>query len=66
MAIKHIDEERCKICKAIYPDESDQIDYVWLLNKETGKLSGIGYFCEFCRPASAEIIQGSYTVLQLG
>ena len=66
MTKKHIDEKRCKICKAVYPDESDQIDCVWLWDKETDSQIELGYFCEFCRPPSAVIIHGSYTVIQMG
>lgn len=53
MAIKHVDEERYKICEGIWPDESDQIDAIWLLDVETGKQKFLGYFCIFCRPLSA-------------
>ena len=66
MTIKHINEERCKICKAVFPDESDLISDVWLLDKETKKLTPLGYFCEFCRPPSAEIVKGIYTVIKMG
>jgi len=63
---KHIDEVRCKICQGLYPDGSDLIADVYLQNPKTGEAKFMGYFCEFCRPPSAEIIKGSYTVIQLG
>ena len=52
---KHIDEERCKICKGVYPDESDQIDGVYLYDPDYRTEQFIGYFCEFCRPPSAYV-----------
>lgn len=63
---KLIDEVRCRICRGTYPDESDLINDVYLQNPKTGETKFIGYFCEFCRPPIAEIIKGSYTVIQLG
>jgi len=64
--IKHIDEVRCKICKGVYPDESDMIDGIWLNND--GKQMFIGYFCEFCRPPSAQLhpTRLAYEVKQMG
>lgn len=63
---KNIDEVRCKICRGTYPDESDLINDIYLKNPQTGETKFIGWFCDFCKPPQAEIIKGSYTVIQLG
>jgi len=57
MARKHIDESRCKLCKAVYPDESDQIIEVWTQRHEGDDMATqfLGHFCEFCLPSSAHI-----------
>ena len=55
MAIKQVDEKRCRICRGIYPDESDAIDAVYLNEDGVPGQKFIGYFCQLCRPPSAYI-----------
>lgn len=52
---------KCKICRGVYPDDSDYVNYVYRLEKN-GRITGIGFFCDDCIPKSAEIINNSFTV----
>ena len=57
MTRKQIDEKQCKICKAVFPDESDLIDDIYTQRKrgDTVYNSLLGSFCHQCRPPSAYI-----------
>jgi len=65
---KHIDEVRCKLCKAVYPDESDLIHQVWTQRKQGDPHYDVflGYFCEFCLPGSVKIVGTCEVIERLG